>query len=372
MQSFAAAFTREEIVTLSLRRLFTQYGYSRFRMGKFEAYDMYRENKAFLKSDGIITFTDSSGRLMALKPDVTMSIVKNTPKDATVRKLYYSENVFRLNPHDGEYREISQTGIEFIGGQSAYAQAEVLALAAGSLGIISTQYVLNLSHMGYITALLDTLQLTGQAAEQAMQALAGKNEQALRTLAAENGLTGKGADSLIALASLGGTFPAALEKAKALCICPEMQAACAELAEVYTALQTLGVTALRLDFSIVNDVDYYNGIIFQGFVPGVPRAVLAGGRYDKLLRRFGKGQAALGFALYLGELSRSLVEKPQFNVDIVLLYKETQPAAMVAAAVQQLAQSGTVRAECNPLTNVRAARTFVLLNDGSVKEAQPC
>ncbi len=67
---------KDEQVPLLLRGLFEQRGYRRYRMSNFEAYDLYRENKNFLESEGIITFTDASGRLMALKPDVTMSIVK--------------------------------------------------------------------------------------------------------------------------------------------------------------------------------------------------------------------------------------------------------------------------------------------------------
>ena len=89
---------KDEQVPLLLRGLFEQRGYRRYRMSNFEAYDLYRENKNFLESEGIITFTDASGRLMALKPDVTMSIVKHTKPDAVSSKLYYVENVFRLAP----------------------------------------------------------------------------------------------------------------------------------------------------------------------------------------------------------------------------------------------------------------------------------
>ena len=61
-----------------LRGLYEKYGYRRFKMSKFEAYDLYVRNKDFLVSDRMITFTDARGVLMALKPDVTLSILKNT------------------------------------------------------------------------------------------------------------------------------------------------------------------------------------------------------------------------------------------------------------------------------------------------------
>lgn len=134
---------KDEQVPLLLRGLFEQRGYRRYRMSNFEAYDLYRENKNFLESEGIITFTDASGRLMALKPDVTMSIVKHTKPDAVSSKLYYVENVFRLAPQSGEYREISQMGLEFIGGQGGYAEAEAVELAVRSLAAIGPQSVLD-------------------------------------------------------------------------------------------------------------------------------------------------------------------------------------------------------------------------------------
>lgn len=72
------------------------YGYRRFKMSKFEEYDLYVRNKDFLVSDRMITFTDARGILMALKPDVTLSIIKNTrAEEAGPRKVYYNESVYR-------------------------------------------------------------------------------------------------------------------------------------------------------------------------------------------------------------------------------------------------------------------------------------
>ncbi len=142
-----------EQLPLSLRGLFEQRGYRRYRMSNFETYDFYRENKNFLESEGIITFTDTSGRLMALKPDVTMSIVKHTKPDTVSSRLYYEENVFRIDPQSGEYREISQVGLEYIGGQPGYGEAEVVELAARSLRLMGEETVLDIGHMGFVAGL---------------------------------------------------------------------------------------------------------------------------------------------------------------------------------------------------------------------------
>lgn len=312
---------KDEQVPLLLRGLFEQRGYRRYRMSNFEAYDLYRENKNFLESEGIITFTDASGRLMALKPDVTMSIVKHTKPDAVSSKLYYVENVFRLAPQSGEYREISQMGLEFIGGQGGYAEAEAVELAVRSLAAIGPQTVLDVGHMGFITSLLDVLGVREEARAAALDALRAKNAHTLRAIAAESGCTEEEAGQLAALAALAGPFPETLDAARALVAAPGMADACGELQSLYDALEAVDAAdTLRLDFSTLNDIDYYNGVVFKGYVRGVPRAVLAGGRYDNLMRRFGKPQPAVGFALYLGGLGRAFAEKSDYDVDTLLLY----------------------------------------------------
>src|SRR5699024_571669 len=110
------------------------FGYVHFKMNKFEEYDLYVTNKDFLASGNIITFTGSNGRLLALKPDVTLSIVKNY-KDVpgTVEKVYYNENIYRAAKDTKIYKEIMQMGLECIGDLDIYNICEVLVLAAKSL-----------------------------------------------------------------------------------------------------------------------------------------------------------------------------------------------------------------------------------------------
>ena len=112
-----------------LNQLYEGYGYRKFRMSKFEDYDLYAQNKDFLKRGHIITFTDIDGSLKALKPDITLSIIKNNSGDS--EKVYYNENVYR--EMGGAFKEILQVGVESVGQIDPYAEAEVLALAAKSL-----------------------------------------------------------------------------------------------------------------------------------------------------------------------------------------------------------------------------------------------
>ncbi|MBO4229163.1 MAG: ATP phosphoribosyltransferase regulatory subunit, partial [Clostridia bacterium] len=111
----------EETLAIALRELYRGYGYQPYKMSRFEEYDLYVRNKDFLLSDSIITFTDADGRLMALKPDVTLSIVKNCPEEKDgLRKVYYNETVYRPSKEDRSFREIMQIGLECIGSFDTY------------------------------------------------------------------------------------------------------------------------------------------------------------------------------------------------------------------------------------------------------------
>jgi len=97
----------EEKAVFSLRSLYSKYGYSLFKMSKFEEYDLYSRNKDFLQSDGIITFNDVDGKLLALKPDVTLSIINNSKDTVSgTKKYYYNENVYRISESSHSYSEI--------------------------------------------------------------------------------------------------------------------------------------------------------------------------------------------------------------------------------------------------------------------------
>ena len=143
----------DERAVFRLRELYRRHGYLPYKMSKFEEYDLYVRNKSFLVSDHILTFTDVDGKLMALKPDVTLSILKNSNGGRGLQKVYYHENVYRTSPASHGYREIMQAGLECIGPLDGYAVGEVVMLAARSLETISEEYLLDLSHLGFVSGL---------------------------------------------------------------------------------------------------------------------------------------------------------------------------------------------------------------------------
>ena len=163
----------EEKVIFALRELYSKYGYSQFKMSKFEEYELYVRNKDFLVSDSIITFNDTNGKLLALKPDVTLSIIKNSVDTTGVSKLYYNENVYRISKNTHSFKEIMQTGLECIGNIGTYNICEVVTLAAKSLAAISDSFALDISHMGLISSLLEGI--SGDLKSQILKYISEKN-----------------------------------------------------------------------------------------------------------------------------------------------------------------------------------------------------
>ena len=178
-----------------LNRLYEQYGYRKFKMSRFEDYDLYAQNRDFLRQDRIITFTDADGALKALKPDITLSIMKSNGGDS--EKVYYNENVCR--EVGGAFREILQVGVESVGQIDPYAEAEVIVLAAKSLRTISEDYVLDLSDVSFVGGLLDCMGLTGIRRERVLALLAQKNVPGIQAMAGQGELQRRDADDLVQL-----------------------------------------------------------------------------------------------------------------------------------------------------------------------------
>lgn len=295
---------KDEATYLELMGLYENSGYSLFKMRKFEEYSLYLDNKNFLGSESVLTFNGAGGRLLALKPDVTLSIVKNTKaaKNQT-EKLYYRESVYRME-RGSDFKEINQMGLECIGEIGFKDMLEICSLAVRSLECIDTEYVFSVSHMSFIMGLMDECGIASLAVRRQMvEFIRSKNAHDLYAVAGKEGISKADADRLAVLCSGETTFRKALAAAKAIVSGDEMRAALAELTQLYEKLSESGLgDRVRLDFSIINDIDYYNGIIFQGYVQKMPKTILSGGRYDGLLAKFGKDAQAMGFALSLSEL----------------------------------------------------------------------
>ncbi len=354
-----------EEVVFSLRSLFQKRGFSQYKMSKFEEYDLYAKNKDFLISEGVITFTDTNGKLMALKPDVTLSIIKNIKDTPEIQKLYYNENVYRISKGTHSFKEIMQVGLECFGDIDDYNISEVITLAAQSLKSISNECVLDISNLTLIENIITALSLENEK-QNILKALSEKNSHEIKKICDNNN-----ADSeiLMFLATQTGTadeFIPKLEKKLngRIDLSPLNQ-----LKKIISSLNNETKSVINIDFSVVSDVNYYNGIVFKGFVMGVPASVLSGGQYNKLMKKMGRKSGAVGFAVYLDLLERLDNKKIEFDVDCVLLYNNETPLDKLNEKVRELSLTQSVTVLKTIPQSLRY-KTLLTFKNGEVQKVE--
>lgn len=292
----------EEKAVFALRSLYRKYGYLPYKMSKFEEYELYIRNKDFLVSDRIITFNDTNGKLLALKPDVTLSIIKSGEDiPGFKQKVYYNENVYRISGFTHQYKEIMQAGLECIGDIDVYDIFEVISLAAQSLALISDNFVLEISHLGLLFTALERACKDAVFVKKALHCIAEKNLHDLKQLCRQHHVENTQVEKLAMFIKVYGERKKVIRALSRIFKKEDLE----ELIVLSDLLDSLPYSdKIRFDFSVINDRNYYNGFVFKGFLDGISGGVLAGGQYDNLMHRMERKAGAVGFAVYLDLLEQ--------------------------------------------------------------------
>lgn len=361
----------DEKAIFSLREYYSAYGYSQYKMSKFEEYDLYVKNKDFLISDGVITFTDTNGRLMALKPDVTLSIIKNS-KDIPgfVQKLYYNENVYRVSDKTHTFKEIMQVGLECIGDIDEYCLCEVLSLAAGSLLKLSDNAVLDVSHLELLSEVFDFAGIPDEIRARVIALVGEKNTHELARLCRELGVSDERISLIKKLVRTYGPPKKVIPALRGM-LGDVGSAALSRLEKILSFVDEKYLDIINIDFSVVSDIKYYNGIVFKGFISGIPQSVLSGGQYDRLMKKMQKRSGAIGFAVYLDLLDRLLSESRRYDADTVILYSTPTDVGLIKETVERFKKEGSVsvqrslpeRFRCKKLVRIIDGEVTVLENN---------
>ncbi len=364
--NFSLSFN--EKVTFELRSLFTNRGYSQYKMSKFEEYDLYAKNKDFLISDSVITFTDTNGKLMALKPDVTLSIIKNIKDDPeSIQKVFYNENVYRISKGTNTFKEIMQIGLECFGDIDNYNLCEVITLASKSLKKISDNCVLDVSHLGIINSLLDKFNVPQYSRNDIFKCIGEKNPHELLKLCSELEISYENAEILKTIATMSG---------KPECIINDLYSklpefvdtsSIKELEDIILALDEDVREMINIDFSVISDTHYYNNIVFKGFIEGIPTSVLSGGQYDKLMQKMKRKSKAVGFAVYLDMLDMLDINANEYDVDLMLLYSDNCDTSILNSRVSSLLLSGQSVYACKKIPDNLKYKKCVSINDCEVE-----
>ena len=320
-----------------LKELFELYGYRKYRMNRFETYDFYSENKNFLKTSNLITFTDLDGRLMAMKPDITLSIMRNAGSED--EKVYYMDTVYRAG--DNHFREVAQAGVERIGQIDNYAEAEVISMAVRALKCISSDYSLRVSDSDFVSSLLDELNIDEPLQKEILSLFSRKNCDGLKKLRSENRISGKICSVLTDVLDIYLPIKEGIEKIRGMEFGEKIQKTVEHMSKVCEILDSFGVLdKIYLDFSMAAGMTYYSGVIFRGAVPEVPMNILSGGRYDTLPQKMGKDSGAIGFALDLDLIENYMKTEKEYDYDVILVYTDKTDKKKLASMQTEMMGKG--------------------------------
>lgn len=334
-------YNSENAVNQSLVSLYKSYGYKLYKPSCFEEYSLYQEYKDFLIGKNVIAFSDLSGRLMAMRPDVTLSLIKHIDlKKGRLEKYYYSEKVYRQSAGSKEFKEISQIGAEIIGEVDGASICEAAILMCETLSAISSEYVLDVSHMGFTEGLLNEF---SEGRQEVKECLNSKNLHDFIKLSKKYGYSDRLVNAFKIALDAEGEPKSALIKAQGAVLNEEMASSLKSLSMLCNRLIGFGYAdKIKVDFSVTNNADYYNGEVFNGYVNGIFHRVLSGGRYDKLINKFGMVGGAVGFALYLGELDRFFVKERE-EVDYLIIYDKDNEDKALQTANERIKAGYSVR-----------------------------
>jgi ATP phosphoribosyltransferase regulatory subunit len=252
------------------------------------------------------SFVGRDGSVLALRPDFTSLLAKIAAGRLRDRKaplrLYYSGEVVRYEPvKAGRQSELHQMGLEHLGGEARAADAEVLAIAAESLERLGARdFVLALGHVGVFNGLVQGAGLDAERLETLRDRVESKDPAGVRKVLEGTALAAPTAHALERLTAMAGGLGTLEDAARAFASCAPAAEAVEELRAVAGALRTAGLgDRLAVDLGEVRGLDYYTGLVFRVFAPGLGFEVGGGGRYDTLLARFGRPLPAVGFMLGL-------------------------------------------------------------------------
>ena len=322
MKNYIKNMSKKDLVLLNIRKMYDSYGYKKISLPSFEEYDLYNENKDFIDRN-VLTVMSPNGKLLALRPDITLSVAKKISKEQSLKysKIYYQENTYNLTKYVG-YEEDEQLGIELIGKESTFLDFEIINLAVKSLDIINKKSMIVLSHAGFISSIFENFDLEYETKEQILDCINRKNSHDIQKILKRNEHISENVKKLIyKIPELSGNLENIEKELLKYEINVNTKKILSELKRLNSLLMKFyKKSKIIFDFSVVKNLNYYNGIILQGYIEGFPNVILTGGRYDKLFEKFGVDTGAVGFAILTDGLKGYYKDTDKKDFEVLIAY----------------------------------------------------
>ena len=310
--------------------VFSSRGFHEVVTPGLEFYDVFDPNFSGIPQEVMYKTTDRRGRLIVMRPDSTLPIARltatrlqNLPKPL---RLYYTQPIYRNNPGlTGKSDESVQTGIELLGAGGIRADLDVISTALEALGKCVPGYRLELGHAGIFHVLAEQFPSGENLREEIRSAIETKSYARL------DGILDRlpQSEPVRAMRELPRLFGGeeVFERASLLRGDTRLAGILDDLHGIYRSLSQLEQSGrLMIDLGLVQRNDYYTGIVFSAYVEEFGDAVLLGGRYDNLLGHFGQPMPAVGFAVNVDAIAKTLLARgnvcPVLPMDI-LVHGET-------------------------------------------------
>ena len=295
-----------------LQTVIKSYGYDSIQTPTFEYFDVFSKEVGTTPSKELFKFFDNENNTLVLRPDFTPSIARCAAKyfmeDRIPLRFSYLGNTFS-NTHSlqGKLIEVTQVGAELINDGSVEADAEIISLVVEALKSVGlTRFQICIGEMEYFKGLCEEAGLDEETELDLRACISGKNFFAATELLNERNVAEPYKSVLLKVADIFESM-SSLDEARKLVNNKRSIAALDRLEKMYELLKLYGVTDyISFDLGILSKYNYYTGIIFRAYTYGVGDAIVKGGRYDSLLKHFGKDAPAIGFAIVIDELLEAL------------------------------------------------------------------
>ena len=333
-----------------IRKVFDSYGYEEIETPSFEYFEVFSREVGTIPSKDLYKFFDREGNTLVLRPDFTPSVSRAcatyfNPEHQVITLSYTGNTFINNSSYQGRLKETTQMGVERIGDDSAEADAELLAMTVECLlkaGL--KEFQVSVGQVDYFKSLLQDANLDIEEEENLRSLISQKNYFGVEDLVRSQNIPESLEKAFLELPHLLGSSEI-LQKARSLTdnICAIK--AVERLEEIYEILKIYGYEKyVSFDFGMLSKFQYYTGIIFQAYTYGTGEPVVKGGRYNNLLKHFGKPAASIGFGItvdnLLMALSRQKISLPEKKAPVILTYTEANRREAILEA-QKLRSEGT-------------------------------
>lgn len=334
-----------------IEAIFASYGYEEVITPTIEFYETY-ENALDVNSTDFYKFFDETGNILALRMDMTVPIARvcaSKFKDSKPPfRFRYASSVFKVRQKfAGRYGEVMDCGVECIG-LDQRSDAQVLSCALDVLALFD-EYTLEIGDAKFFEKACKLLNLDDETRRKLGYLIDKKSMVDLQIFVDSLCLDKEKAKFFMQLPFLCGHV-SVLDEARDYCFDPELVDVIDSLSACIDVLIELGYKDhLSIDLAKIAHLDYYTGIIFEGFVPGIGVSILSGGRYDHLLDTFGLNLPACGFSVKIDPLMEKISAPSKKKY---ILYYPLEKQALAIQKAKLLQKDGMVCLEPSDVDDI--------------------